>query len=153
MSRSSNGQQSTDCPACAICFAKFTTQEIGTTDTCNHSFCAVCLQNWSKYVGTCPLDRQKFDLILVRNHLEGEVTSTIPVDSIRRKLTFCAVCGECDYEENMILCCVCDFACHTTCVEPPLDPDSTDELLCPNCMISSLVYLLEQVLGTIIEPF
>jgi hypothetical protein len=152
MSRCSNGQQSTEGPACPICFAKFTTQEVGTTDTCHHNFCAACLQNWSKYVGTCPLDRQKFDFILVRKHLEGETISTIPVETLRRKLTFCAVCGECDRAENMILCCECDFACHFTCVEPPLDPESVEEMLCPSCMINNLVFLLEQIVGSYIEP-
>jgi PHD and RING finger domain-containing protein 1 len=150
--QSSNGQQA-EGPACPICFAKFTTQEVGTTDTCNHNFCASCIQNWSKYVGTCPLDRQQFDSILVRKHVEGETISTIPVDSLRRKLTFCAVCGECDSAENMILCCECDFACHLTCVDPPLDPDSADELLCPSCMINNLVFLLEQIVGSYSEPF
>jgi hypothetical protein len=44
-----NGGQSEMCPTCLL---SFTTQEIGTIDTCEHSFCVGCVLEWSK-VSNC----------------------------------------------------------------------------------------------------
>ena len=47
MSDSSDGQSE----KCPICLRSFTTQEIGTPEACDHSFCVDCLQEWSKVSG------------------------------------------------------------------------------------------------------
>jgi hypothetical protein len=128
-----NDEQSADCLACSICFAKFSTQEIGTTDTCNHSFCAACIKEWAMYVSTCPLDRQTFRFILIRHRLKGEIIKKIPVRSVRKELSFCGVCGECDFESRLLLCEGCSFACHVTCLDPPLDATDYRQWICPYC--------------------
>jgi hypothetical protein len=148
-----NERSSTKSPFCSVCLAKFTTQEIGTTDTCNHNFCATCLQDWSKYVRTCPLDRQAFNSILVRQHLDGEVIRTIPVDSLRQELLFCEVCGECDYEDRMLVCSECNSACHQTCIDVDFDISNTGVVLCQICLIGHLVLLVEDLVNELLQPF
>jgi len=44
MSDSSDGQSE----KCPICLRNFTTQEVGTPEACDHSFCVDCLQEWSR---------------------------------------------------------------------------------------------------------
>lgn len=44
LSDSSDGQSE----KCPICLRNFTTQEVGTPEACDHSFCADCLQEWSR---------------------------------------------------------------------------------------------------------
>jgi hypothetical protein len=74
---SSSDGDSVNCPDC---LDTFTTQEVATPDVCNHTFCASCLQEWSKHKNICPLDRQTFHFILVRHHLAGEILKKIPVE-------------------------------------------------------------------------
>jgi PHD and RING finger domain-containing protein 1 len=59
---SSSDEDSEKCP---ICLDTFSTQEVGIPDTCNCTFCAYCLQQFSKNVNTCPIDQQVFNGILV----------------------------------------------------------------------------------------
>ena len=42
---SSGGEDSQQCP---ICLARLRTQDVGTPDTCDHTFCLDCLLEWSK---------------------------------------------------------------------------------------------------------
>lgn len=44
LSDSSDGQSE----KCPICLRNFTTQEVGTPEACDHSFCVDCLQEWSR---------------------------------------------------------------------------------------------------------
>ncbi|XP_023725948.1 uncharacterized protein LOC111874572 [Cryptotermes secundus] len=97
-------KESENCPACPICLQQFTTQEVGTPDTCDHIFCADCIKNWGKYASTCPVDRQPFSVINVRPHPGGEIITEIPSESTSQELLFCRVCGECDHEDRMLLC-------------------------------------------------
>jgi DNA-directed RNA polymerase subunit RPC12/RpoP len=138
-------EQSQTPPGCPICLVNFTTQEVATTDTCNHIFCATCLLEWSHYVTTCPVDRQVFHVIHVRHRLDGEVVRTIHVESIRQEMTFCIACGEPDHEDRMVLCNQCSFACHLACLRPPLDAPPEDGWLCPYCFFRILVSLTEEV--------
>jgi hypothetical protein len=82
---SDKGQQVTSnneqIPECPICLEKLITQKVGTTDTCNHTFCLACLQEWLRRVNNCPLDRQTFDFIFVRHHLDGEIIVKIPTNN------------------------------------------------------------------------
>ncbi|XP_069696612.1 serine/arginine repetitive matrix protein 2 isoform X2 [Periplaneta americana] len=149
MSDSSDGQSE----KCPICLRNFTTQEVGTPEACDHSFCVDCLQEWSKNVNTCPVDRQMFSLILVRRCLEGKVIRRIPVEPPRRQdeeevqedPTYCEVCGECDREDRMLLCDGCDLGYHLECLDPPMDTVPLDEWFCPDCVLSNSVQLAEEV--------
>ncbi|KDR23360.1 hypothetical protein L798_05321, partial [Zootermopsis nevadensis] len=148
-SDSSDGQSE----KCPICLRNFTTQEVGTPEACDHSFCADCLQEWSRNVNTCPVDRQVFTLILVRRSLEGKVVRRIPVepprqqseDEVQEDPTYCEVCGECDREDRMLLCDGCDLGYHLECLDPPMDTVPLEEWFCPDCVLSNSVNLAEEV--------
>ena len=43
---SSSGDE--DSPQCPICLARLKSQDMGTPDTCDHTFCLDCLLEWSK---------------------------------------------------------------------------------------------------------
>jgi len=68
-------------------------------------------------VNTCPVDRQVFRLILVRDGPEGVVHRHIPVahrephvdDEAVPDNTFCEVCGCADREDRLLLCDGCDL--------------------------------------------
>jgi PHD and RING finger domain-containing protein 1 len=149
MSDSSDGQSE----KCPICLRNFTTQEIGTPEACDHSFCVECLQEWSRNVNTCPVDRRMFTVILVRRCLEGRVIRRIPVEPPRQQVedevqedpTYCEVCGECDREDRMLLCDGCDLGYHLECLDPPMDTVPLEEWFCPECTLSNSGHLAEEV--------
>jgi gas vesicle protein len=75
----SNGRTDGQSEMCPICLCGFVTQEVGTPEACNHSFCADCLLKWLKSHNTCPLDRQVCDTFLVRRWLGGKVVRKIHI--------------------------------------------------------------------------
>jgi len=68
-------------------------------------------------VNTCPVDRQTFSLVLVRQGLDGVIYRQIPVENHQlhveeepvQDLTFCEVCGRADREDRLLLCDGCDL--------------------------------------------
>lgn len=68
-------------------------------------------------MNTCPVDRQVFHLILVRDGCEGVIYRHIPVanrdmpadDEPIPDNTFCEVCGRADREDRLLLCDSCDL--------------------------------------------
>lgn len=58
---------------CPICLLPFRKQQVATPSSCEHCFCLECLLEWSKNINTCPVDRQIFTVIHIRNHLGGKV--------------------------------------------------------------------------------
>lgn len=70
---------------CSICLLRFTTQEVGTPQSCEHIFCLDCITEWSKNVNTCPVDRMTFDFIVVRACAGGRVLRTEPVKMLERR--------------------------------------------------------------------
>jgi hypothetical protein len=79
----SKDEQLSECP---ICLEKFINQLVGTTDTCNHSFCLSCLQEWLKRgVNICPLDRQMFNFIFVQHRLDGDIIGIIPTYTLDKQ--------------------------------------------------------------------
>jgi hypothetical protein len=129
---------------CPICLSEFSTQEVGTPDSCNHSFCADCLQEWSDNSNTCPVDRQVYDAILVRAYLRGEVVRRIHVESRRQQvgeevteyMDHCEECGG-GNEYGLLYCYGCGQGYHLECVYPPLDtfPHPMEEWFCSNCSL------------------
>ncbi|KFM80629.1 PHD and RING finger domain-containing protein 1, partial [Stegodyphus mimosarum] len=139
----SDGEQA---EKCAICLNKFHGQDIATPETCDHMFCLDCLQEWAKNVNTCPIDRLKFNLILIRHHKEEKIIRRIYInnpelpwftefesESPQTLITYCEICGEYDSEETLLLCHECQKCYHTECIFPPLHSSSMDCWLCPTC--------------------
>ncbi|XP_045769357.1 PHD and RING finger domain-containing protein 1 isoform X2 [Maniola jurtina] len=128
---------------CSICLLRFTDQEVGIPESCEHIFCLDCILEWSKNVNTCPVDRMLFNSIVVRACMGGRVVRTQPVQVQRRssvdtfvmieELTVCEVCSSAEGEETMLLCDRCDLGYHMQCLSPPLTEIPPDMWLCPNC--------------------
>ncbi|KAG5880872.1 hypothetical protein JTB14_038083 [Gonioctena quinquepunctata] len=126
---------------CPICLVSFKTQEIGSPESCDHTFCLECIQEWSKNMNTCPIDRQEYNLILVRQTLDGKVTKQIPISAptpqnevdIIEDPTYCEICGSCDNEDRMLLCDGCDLGFHLYCLTPPLDEVPIGAWHCNDC--------------------
>lgn len=124
---------------CPICLASFRNQEIGSPESCDHSFCADCLQEWSKNVNTCPVDRQSFNLIYIKQHYNGKIIRQIPIDAPQEPTnefdnpTFCEVCGQSNREDRMLLCDNCDMGYHLECLNPPLAEVPPGVWFCPVC--------------------
>lgn len=129
---------------CPICLLAFKQQEVGTPESCDHTFCVECIQEWSKNVNTCPVDRQPFTLILVRATLNGKITREIHVETpapqqdleIIEDPTYCEICGSCDREDRMLLCDGCDLGYHLECLDPPLQDVPEGSWYCEHCYIS-----------------
>jgi hypothetical protein len=143
-----NGGQSEKCP---ICLCEFGTQEIGTPECCNHSFCVDCLQEWSENSNICPLDREVYDAILVRCHLGGEIIGRIRVrasrqqvdDDLAEYIERCEVCRDIGFSHELIFCNRCGQGYHMECVCPPVDtfPFPIEEWFCRNCSLSPSFYV------------
>ncbi|XP_029644165.1 protein SCAF11 isoform X1 [Octopus sinensis] len=130
-----------DCP---ICLNRLKYQDIGTPESCDHSFCLDCIQLWARNVNTCPVDRREFELILARHAGEDEIFKKIPVaeksfeaeedaGEAENDLTYCEVCGQSNREDRLLLCDGCDLGFHCECLDPPLDSVPVEEWFCPDC--------------------
>jgi hypothetical protein len=100
MDNSSDG----DSENCPVCLDTFTTQEVGTPDTCNHTFCAVCLEKWAKDQNNCPLDRQNFSFIYVRDRLGGKIIKRISVIQPRSQIQHVDDPEPHSLTENIMIC-------------------------------------------------
>ncbi|KAH9409766.1 PHD and RING finger domain-containing protein 1 [Tyrophagus putrescentiae] len=140
--RSPNSQ-----PTCYICLNEFEGQDVGSPDSCEniHHFCLECIEEWSKQVNTCPVDRKSFSFIIVKRDVNGEVVMKVPVattpvletfEAFDDDLTYCEICGRCDREDRLLLCDGCDFGYHCECLTPPIDEIPINEWYCPECMDS-----------------
>jgi PHD and RING finger domain-containing protein 1 len=130
---------------CPICLANFPVQEIGTPDTCDHIFCAKCIEEWSHKLNRCPIDRLVFKFILVRHSTNGEIIRRIPVGPPREEfrigdnilfLTFCTTCGKRGWLDRMLTCPGCDFSYHFQCLKVYRPPP---EWLCPMCISTATI--------------
>ncbi|CAG9863845.1 unnamed protein product [Phyllotreta striolata] len=132
---------------CPICLVSFKSQEIGTPQSCDHSFCLKCIQEWSKTNNTCPVDRQEYHSILVRDRLDGKVTRRISIEAPAQHhetvedLTACEVCGLTNQEDRMLLCDNCDAGYHMFCLTPPLDVIPDGAWFCDECSTVQTIHL------------
>ncbi|XP_075228212.1 uncharacterized protein LOC142328390 [Lycorma delicatula] len=154
----SDGDDQAEC--CPICFRKLKTQELGTPEACDHTFCVLCLKEWAK--NTCPVDRQRFSLIPVRRSLGGKIIGQIPVENVEPPQgnaidddpTYCEICGECDREDRMMLCDGCDLGFHLECLTTPLHTIPIAEWYCPSCSVmGALGDHIEEVVADSDEEF
>lgn len=149
-SDSSDDQASEKCP---ICLASFRKQQVGSPESCDHVFCKKCIVEWSKSLNTCPLDRKKFNLILVRpNYNQQDVEETLevaepssdPYQDLQEDLidfTCCEICGQSNNEDRLLLCDGCDLAFHLYCLDPPLDHVPDGSWYCSGCNNGNRNYL------------
>lgn len=135
---------------CPICLLSYRQQEIGSPSSCQHIFCANCIEAWSKNVQTCPIDRLEFDRIIVRESYENrKIVREINVDPNAAKelilddeeepeedVTNCEVCNRPDREEIMLLCDHCNQGYHMDCLSPPLSEVPDGSWYCDNCVDS-----------------
>ncbi|XP_055853117.1 uncharacterized protein LOC129916926 isoform X2 [Episyrphus balteatus] len=131
---------------CPICLLSFRTQEIGSPATCQHIFCANCIEAWSKNVQTCPIDRIEFDRIVVRESYENRaVVREIKVcgadcaeklNNSDEDVTHCEVCNRPDREDVMLLCDSCNQGYHIDCLTPALSEIPEGSWYCDNCFDS-----------------
>lgn len=132
---------------CPICLFSFTEQEIGVPDVCEHEFCGLCIEEWSKTVTTCPIDRKIFEKIKIfktfekREFLRDIViqqkkSTTATTNNAEEDLTYCEVCNSSDREDCMLLCDGCDGGYHMFCLIPPLENIPSGSWYCDNCFSS-----------------
>lgn len=139
-SSDSSDEQAEKCP---ICLLRFKQQEIGTPESCDHHFCVECIQEWSKNMNTCPVDRQSYGLILVRREVNGKVVRQIPVEApnpqnifdleLEEDAAYCEICSSSDREDRMLLCDGCNKGYHLECLTPPLDEVPDGYWYCNEC--------------------
>lgn len=103
------------CPICLLAFSS--NQEIGKPAVCEHIFCFPCIQEWSKVVQTCPIDRKEFQEIRVYGNIECdhllrtvELKEKVSLNEFlsTEELTACEICESTDREDCMLLCDGCD---------------------------------------------
>lgn len=139
---SSDGENSDKCPICLLKFSN--DQEIGRPSVCEHSFCFPCIEEWSKVVRTCPIDRKEFSKIDVYDNLEnGNLVRTVNVGqqiTINEyagdgdlETTHCEICGSDQREDVMLLCDGCDKGFHMYCLDPPLEVVPIENWYCQQC--------------------
>lgn len=114
----SDSSDSSDVEKCPICLLAFSSnQEIGKPAICDHKFCFPCIQEWSKVVQTCPIDRKEFQEILVYGDLECDhllrsvaVKERVALNELitAEEFTSCEICRTTDREDCMLLCDGCD---------------------------------------------
>ncbi|XP_055531478.1 PHD and RING finger domain-containing protein 1 [Wyeomyia smithii] len=144
---SDSSASSNDSDKCPICLLSLNDQEIGVPEVCEHVYCAPCIEEWSKNVTTCPIDRKSFDVIniyksvdrkqLVRKNL---VQKKSPVDIPLledHELTYCEVCRRPDREDTMLLCDSCNLGYHMECLDPPLTEVPSGSWYCDCCFASA----------------
>ncbi|EZA62404.1 PHD and RING finger domain-containing protein [Ooceraea biroi] len=143
----SSDEQSEKCPICLLPFNK---QQVGTPSVCGHCFCLECLLEWSRNINTCPVDRQTFTVIHVRDHLGGKVVKHLPVEVVPRvenqvqdDPTFCEICNQSDREDRMLLCDGCDRGYHLECLTPPMTTVPIEEWFCPECVRQNQAFVTD----------
>ncbi|XP_021706346.1 PHD and RING finger domain-containing protein 1 [Aedes aegypti] len=143
---SDSSTSSNESEKCPICLLSLTDKEIGVPEVCDHIFCARCIEEWSKNVTTCPIDRKNFDVIniyksvdrkqLVRkNEVQVKAADEVPLVE-DHELTNCEVCRRPDREDSMLLCDSCNLGYHMDCLNPPLTEIPSGSWYCDCCFAS-----------------
>ncbi|KKK20336.1 PHD and RING finger domain protein [Aspergillus ochraceoroseus] len=118
---------------------------------CGHVLHNNCLKPWVERANSCPICRRNFNVVELRERLGGPVLSSYPVeDRVQiadvdpsmvieyiamddNDFTYqpCAICGNADNEELLMLCEDCDVPTHTYCLGLDSLPD--DPWYCSRC--------------------
>ena len=127
---------------CPICLHSFREQEVGKPNVCDHMYCAPCIEEWSKQVQTCPIDRKEFTRIIVKRGFgDSEIVREMQVVAQHTELnvddlTYCEVCNQCDREDSLLLCDGCNRGFHMDCLAPALLEIPSGSWYCDNCFAS-----------------
>ncbi|EEP80036.1 predicted protein [Uncinocarpus reesii 1704] len=115
---------------------------------CGHNLHNECLKPWVERANSCPICRQKFNVVELAENLGGQIISSYAVEDrvqvaeIDPTLIIedliddsdtqpCPICGDDDNEEWLLLCDGCDTASHTYCVG--LDSVPSGPWFCCHC--------------------
>ncbi|WEW61175.1 hypothetical protein PRK78_006665 [Emydomyces testavorans] len=115
---------------------------------CGHNLHNECLKPWVERANSCPICRQKFNVVELAENLGGSVISCYSVEDrvqvaeIDPTLIIedliddsdsqpCPICGDDDNEDLLLLCDGCDTASHTYCVG--LDSVPSGPWFCCHC--------------------
>lgn len=136
-----------DSQKCPICLAPLVGQEVGTPDACDHYFCVKCLEEWSSNSNTCPLDREQFNVILVRQYPSGLIIRKIFLrprwhrveyeQLSQPDLLFCVLCFNSDVEATTLFCFGCGLFYHLQCLRHIMHNIPDNEWFCPFCIAIS----------------
>lgn len=137
-----NSIKSQNCPICLCNFGA--SSLISSPEVCQHIFCLECLQEWSKKINTCPIDRKVYNYIIVKNSRTLAQVKKIKVEDRTKQaqeeyeqdLTYCEVCRQPNREDRMLLCDACDKGYHCECLTPSIDDIPEGEWFCPECVRS-----------------
>jgi len=140
-----DGEEEKEEDMCPICLGEFVDQLVGVPENCKHVFCNDCLQEWTKNVNNCPVDRKKFNSISVYMAKGGDLLEEIYVEDkviddgvIEQPPTFCQVCGSSEREDQLLLCDECDNGYHLDCLIPALNAVPIDEWYCEECQPNNI---------------
>lgn len=133
---------------CAICLSAYTQEvKVANPNSCNHSFCRSCLKNWAQRRQICPLDRMRFDQIIIFKNF-NEYTKAIGSLQETEILSeiICAICGHMKCNQVMKNCMVCKAQCHKKCLH------STQIPVCLRDCCSPLTRRLSEIDATVTQP-
>ncbi|KAK4473974.1 hypothetical protein MN116_003293 [Schistosoma mekongi] len=132
---------------CPICCERIR-KPVATPESCNHSFCYICLKEWSRVRHECPLDRGAYELILLSDWVGGPITKRVNAPPVKQQLSEtppleldvnCEVCNRPDDEAHLLLCDHCDRGYHTYCLPTPLSSIPDGDWFCPECFRQGIV--------------
>ncbi|KAH8851696.1 PHD and RING finger domain-containing protein isoform 2 [Schistosoma japonicum] len=132
---------------CPICCERIR-KPVATPESCNHSFCYICLKEWSRVRHECPLDRGAYELILLSDWVGGPIKKRVNAPPVKQQLSEtppleldvnCEVCHRPDDEAHLLLCDHCDRGYHTYCLPTPLSSIPDGDWFCPECFRQGIV--------------
>jgi PHD and RING finger domain-containing protein 1 len=128
----------------------FAAGEVATPDICDHSFCVGCLERWSMYARTCPVDREVYDEIIITHYPDGGLIRRIIVRPLMLpkivrgvampRPLFCAFCSKITGRGFMYLCLRCGHMYHSVCLRAYQGNSSiyNQYCACPFCYVISV---------------
>ncbi|KAL2258096.1 hypothetical protein VTK26DRAFT_8732 [Humicola hyalothermophila] len=129
-------------------------EHVAEISTCGHVLHDACLSEWTEKANSCPICRQTFNVVTVREKVGGKYLSTRRVEDKKQVAEFdprawvgdnveipddsdvpgnpCPVCNSADHEDVLLLCEGCDAAYHTHCIG--LDEIPRGAWFCMECV-------------------
>ena len=137
-------------PTCSICLIQPLVRP-AVLDSCNHTFCLVCIYRWSQQSNNCPCCRSVFAYVTDA----ADPSCCVEVAPRRREETAdassnghlawedendeeeddwgCEFCQSAEREDQLLICDGCERMWHTWCLEPPLLRIPDGNWFCGTC--------------------